>query len=524
MLITHCPECDRRAREESREVIIDTTLITLKCGHKVYETNLAHSKTERDWHYEQLRHYQQEGLEFIEESNYNCLLADDMGLGKTVQVLAAIRYNKDKLTPTLIIAKSSLRYQWAGEVYKWLYHGDQFPTNGATPKDPKDLPYIIKKGGQHLFPGFNFYIISMDLLPKYVKELKALGFQLVIVDESQNFKARDTQRTQALTEIVKEIPHRVCLSGTPILNRASEYYTTLNLIAPMKFYNETAFNRQWVETLWNGQGGGIIHWKQDAWKQSTKDIIIRRMRSEVLKDLPPLQRTYTAVQITDPIFIREYNRTRKELGEYLVTAINAGKLEQYSHILALLSKLRQISGVAKVEAALEWIKDYLDSNDRKLTVGIHHKIVGEQLELALAPYHPLRLEGGLDERTKRARIKQFSEQSESRILIASTLAAGEGTDGLQYCCSDMLILERQWNIMKEEQFEGRLLRYGQKEPVFVYYFLAKGSIDEWLTELTEDKRGYVKSAVAQDEKLATNDFGSTDYMVLAEMAASRGLG
>src|SRR5207244_2615388 len=109
---------------------------------------------------------------------------------------------------------------------------------------------------------------------------------------------------------------------------------------------------------------------------------------------------------------------------------------------------------------------------------------------------PLHLHSGLDGNARAALIEKF-KTSEARVMIASTLAAGEGIN-LQFC-SDAVILERQWNPANEEQAEGRFHRFGQKNSVSITYMIASGTIDEYFTELVEIKRSIVANALDKKE-------------------------
>jgi len=107
------------------------------------------------------------------------------------------------------------------------------------------------------------------------------------------------------------------------------------------------------------------------------------------------------------------------------------------------------------------------------------------------------MHSGLDGNARQALIQRFKDDTLARVMIASTLASGEGIN-LQFC-SDAVILERQWNPANEEQAEGRFHRFGQKNSVSITYMIASGTIDEYFTELVEIKRSIVASAMDKKE-------------------------
>jgi SNF2 family DNA or RNA helicase len=181
-------------------------------------------------------------------------------------------------------------------------------------------------------------------------------------------------------------------------------------------------------------------------------------------------------------------------------------MEQGAAKIAIMSKMRHITGLSKVPAVAEQIREFLESQpiDKKLTVFTHHQDV---MDLLAAECHeflqemgltkPLLMKGTLsaDDRYKLA--LRFREDEKARVMIASTLAAGEGLN-LQFC-SDAIMMERQWNPANEEQAEARFHRYGQKNAVVVNYSIVSETIDEYFTELVEQKRAIVAGALDNKE-------------------------
>ena len=163
-----------------------------------------------------------------------------------------------------------------------------------------------------------------------------------------------------------------------------------------------------------------------------------------------------------------------------------------------MNMMRQITGAAKVAPCADYLTDFLLSTERKIVVFTHHHLTADMLEqemnswLSAGGYSPVvTYKAGED---REAKIEQF-KQANARIMIASTLASGEGFDGLQHLCSDMIILERQWNPANEEQVEGRIARFGQMKPCNFIYMIASETIDEYFTQLVEEKRAIMKETL-----------------------------
>ena len=231
---TRCTKCGKYGLTVDVKTSVlfgqEYTTTVLQCGHRIIKKNeKTFSHLDRDEYWNKLYPFQQKGVEFIEKSGFRCLVADEMGLGKTVQALITIRYHRE-LLPVLYIVKSAVKYQWQQQILKWL-------------KDENDIfssiAQVVENGNSSILP-VKHVIISMDMLEKFRDKIVQHDFKTIIIDESQNFKSLQATRTNALTQIITEanIKNIICLTGTPILNRASEFFTTLNILRPeqWRFY------------------------------------------------------------------------------------------------------------------------------------------------------------------------------------------------------------------------------------------------------------------------------------------------
>lgn len=419
--------------------------------------------------------FQIEGVHFIEHTNFNCLVADDMGLGKTIQALVAVKRNMGKVCPVLFIVKGATTLQWCAEFREWV---------DSTPMAV--MPIINR---ECIIPGFDFYVISMDFINrKGVEEaLEKLNFKLVILDECQSYKNDSTGRTKSLITLIQnsKIKHRIGLSGTPIKNRAIEYFVMLNLLDPQRFYSKKAFRDSWIE------GNRIAPWRLDAFREVTKRYIIRREKRDVLKNLPPMRRNYVLVEITDPAIKNLYNAELDLFSNFTKTA---QKLNS-TVLLGWLAKMRAITGQAKVPWALEYVQNVMDDSDESLAVGIHHHSVRDTIYFATKAcgYEPLKISGEDDIFAKDRAQRAFNE-GRSRLLVLNMIAGGVGLN-LQKACHHFVALERMWNSADEEQFEARFDRDGQTYPVEGTYPYAAGTIDEWFHEMVMEKRKMLKETM-----------------------------
>lgn len=489
-----CPKCQKVAIEESRTKFGNVFLIRLRCGHVVTSETLAsptsvyNSIVSADGF--KPREYQIEGVKFGEESNVRFILADEQGLGKTIQSLSLLRLHPDKLLPAVIVCPTTVKLQWMREIHRWCGAGREF------------LTQVIHTGKERAMPGFQIYIVTYDILKKedlfqYTPDIKT-----VIIDECQRIKNHQSDRAKAVQKIAKSTEHIIAMSGTPIKNNAGEYFTVLNLVAPLRFPSYQRYIDVYCDAYNNGWGTKVGGLKDlDRFHSDTSDIIIRRTKDQVLKDLPAIDRKFYHVELKKELN-KAYADGLKELDD-LFYDDEMTEFDKATNTIAIMSKLRHITGVSKTEECVDFVTEFLLSTDRKIVVFVHHKDVADILMMKLTEWckdggfgSPLSMHSGLDGNARAALVEEFKTPTR-RVMIASTLAAGEGLN-LQFC-SDAVILERQWNPANEEQAEARFHRFGQQNNVSITYMIASGTIDEYFTELVEIKRSIVAGALDKKE-------------------------
>lgn len=513
-----CDVCGKVAVEKSSKTTVtpgDETpnlkFITLECGHIVFRKipkgtpfhkfiAFADPSCKHEWAKnacvkctaKRPYDFQLEGMKFVEAGlavNHGAACFDEMGLGKTIQA-GGVVYFHPELWPVLWIVKSALKYQTSSFILNWL--GDEH------------VPQVINTSKDWLIPGLKHYIIGYDMLVAKTRTLKSgktvtsgfnieefnrIGIKCVILDECQQIKNVDSTRTQMVRKVVKGrkvIP----LSGTPWNNRGSELFPVFNMMDPMKFSSEEGFKRQWVDYYWQGsfrKEGGIKNITR--FKEYTKDICIRRERTEVLSELPLVNRTKLNVMMT-PTEEGIYDEAVEEFVKwYESQAADTGGMA----IIAAMAKMRHLVALAKIPTTLEYVDEFVEDTDRKIVVFAHHKdvqdILFEEIKQKYGEQMPvLQFVASLDSHTINEIQDKFNKAPRA-ILVASQLAAGEGLN-LQTCC-DCIMHERQWNPGKEEQCEGRFVRIGSvATSVSAVYAHMEGltAIDQTLDAIVERKR------------------------------------
>lgn len=481
----YCPTCGKVAVEKSRVKFSITKLINLTCGHMVTEGSLSTSDYSSivSSDNRKLMEYQIEGVKFVEESNARCLIADEMGLGKTIQALGSLKLHFESLTPTLIITKTTLKLQWLYEVMRWT----------GTKK-----VQAISSTKEFAIPGFDVYIMTYDIL-KDESLLNMVEIKSLILDECQAIKNHEGGRAKAVQKVVSahNIQHIIGLSGTPIKNNAGEYFTILNLLYPSRFPTKQGFLNRYCDTYDNGFYGPKVGGLRDPefFHQQTKDFIIRRTKDEVLKDLPELTRSFHHVELNKST-AKAYAEASTELEALFYADENE---DTFTNMLAVINKMRQITGVSKVTECVDYVTDFLLNSNKPIVIFVHHHVVRDLLIRELNKWLTdggfkvcLEINSSMNGEARAFAAKQFAS-GEYRVMVASTLAAGEGLN-MQFC-SDAIMLERQWNPANEEQAEARFHRFGQKNAVNVTYMIASETIDDYFTDLVEQKRAIVASAL-----------------------------
>jgi SWI/SNF-related matrix-associated actin-dependent regulator of chromatin subfamily A-like protein 1 len=520
-----CPKCSKTAESERVFILGDKSVELLKCGHILSSEQLNHSSPEQivSLDGKSLYPFQCEGVKFIESSNARALVSDEMGLGKTVQALAAI-YLHPELQPFLCVVKSSLKAQWQHEIMRWM--GEDYFAQILD--SPKDVP----------FPGMKAYIVSYDILRRFAgtdklgkkkkrsteeivddalsydypsktitetneneSKLQALVTKLkiktIILDECQQIKNHESQRAIFTREICKLVDHVIALSGTPIKNSASEYFTVLNIIKPEMFPKLSQFLYNDCDSYFNGYAyktGGL---KNPArFLEKTKSFIIRRERKDVLPDLPTIRRTFQFHELgaeVEDAYIATFKEFRDEYN-----SIESNSFEEQGNILAFLSKMRHLTGLSKINPTIDYIMEIMGSTDDRVTVFVHHKDVAEILANKLnSLFSELKIPNCARHEAGDSSMETEKSFEKSRVLICSTLAGGEGLN-LQHLCRRFVMLERQWNPANEEQAEARFPRPEGIKTDFIdgVYMVAIGTVDEFFSEIVEKKREIVSKTLS----------------------------
>nr|XP_060629862.1 SWI/SNF-related matrix-associated actin-dependent regulator of chromatin subfamily A-like protein 1 isoform X3 [Anolis sagrei ordinatus] len=411
--------------------------------------------------------FQRGGVNFAISRDGRLLLADDMGLGKTIQAICIAAYYK-KEWPLLVIAPSSVRYTWAEAFHRWL------------PSLSADTISVIATGKDCLMARL-INIVSFDLLSKMEKQLKTT-FQVVIVDESHFLKNGKTARCRAAMPLLKAAKRVILLSGTPAMSRPAELYTQMAAVRPSSFSQFHAFGLRYCDAKqrpwgWDYSGSSNLGELKLLLEES---IMIRRLKSDVLSQLPAKQRK---VVVVAPEGINA--RTKAELAAAAKEMAKGYKNKQEEKEALILFYNR--TAEAKIHCIIEYILDLLESGKEKFLVFAHHKLVLDAIAEALEKKHIgyIRIDGSTPSAERQSLCQEFQLSEKLSVAVLSLTAANMG---LTLSSADLVVFaELFWNPGVLIQAEDRAHRIGQTSSVNIHYLVAKGTADDYLWPMIQEK-------------------------------------
>lgn len=412
--------------------------------------------------------FQKTGVEFIERSNGRALVADEMGLGKTIQSIAYLHAHPE-LRPAIIVVPATLKLDWKQKLEQWMTDPKIEILKGTTPRETTG----------------DIIIINYDILPKWVTELRNRGPKILIMDEIHYIKASSARRTKACKKLAKDIPYVIGLSGTPILNRPSEIYNAVRIINPEIFpvfddFARRYCNRHYNGFGWDNSGSSNI---RELHEILTHTIMIRRLKKDVLNDLPDKLYNFVPIELSN---IEEYRSAENDLISFIraekgaLAAIKAKSAEA----LVKIEVMKQLAAKGKLQQAIEWIRDFLESDGKLVLFATHKTIIQNLVDEfgALA----VRFDGSMTDTQKQKAKEEFQTNPEIKLFIGNIKAASEGIT--LTAASTVAFLEYPWSPGLLVQCADRCHRIGQKDNVTIHYLLAEGTIDEKIARLLDSKK------------------------------------
>ncbi len=429
----------------------------------------------------QLRDYQLHGYRWMTRLAHwgaGACLADDMGLGKTMQSLALILQRAEG-GPTLVVAPTSVCGNWLAEAKKfapslrliWLGDGNRArKLRNAKP--------------------FDLFICSYGVLQNEIELLRETHWQTIIADEAQSFKNPGTRRSQAMMALQGKF--RMIATGTPIENHLGELWNLFRFINPGLLGSSQTFKERYAHPIELRDDDCA----RDRLKSLIRPFILRRLKREVLTELPP------RTEITHLVEFDESQRTfyeslrRQALSR--ISELSGLDSEQRFRVLAEITTLRQASchpklvtdtppcDSAKLNAFASIVEELRHNGHRCLVfsqfVG-HLSLIREYLDAKRISYQYL--DGSTSVKHRKKAVDDF-QAGEGELFLISLKAGGSG---LNLTAADYVIhMDPWWNPAVEDQASDRAYRMGQKRPVTIYRLVVKDTIEEKIVDLHAQKR------------------------------------
>ncbi|MFJ7796086.1 SNF2-related protein [Pseudomonas sp. NPDC096950] len=436
-----------------------------------------------------LRPYQLEGLNWMQtlrELEVGGILGDDMGLGKTLQTLAHLLTEKQagRLDrPALAVMPTSLIPNWLDEAARFTPQLKVLALHGAARQ--KDFASLAD---------YDLVLTTYALLPRDLDVLQSQVWSVLILDEAQNIKNPLSKAAQAARDL--QARQRLCLSGTPLENHLGELWSQFHFLLPGWLGDSKTFNRDYrtpIEKHGNSE-------RMQHLTARIKPFLLRRKKDQVATELPPKTEIVNWVDLSDgqrdvyeTVRVAMDKKVRDEIAR-------SGVGRSQIIILDALLKLRQVccdlrlikmtltakalrSGSGKLVSLMEMLEELL-SEGRKILLFSQFTsmlaLIEEELQQRGVRYSLLTGET-TDRRTP---VKDF--QSGNVPLFLISLKAG-GT-GLNLTAADTVIhFDPWWNPAVENQATDRAYRIGQNKPVFVYKLIARGTVEEKIQALQQEK-------------------------------------
>jgi len=310
-----------------------------------------------------------------------------------------------------------------------------------------------------------------------------LNIKTVVCDEVQHLRSKTTQKYAAVKKLAAKdgVKFRVGLSGTPIYNRGSEIWPIVDILKPGLLGSYKEFCEYFCYVNEKGKAIVLENKRDSLRNQLTKHVMLRRKKSDVLKELKDKVR-YPEVIASDEKFYRaELDKIWKKLEEeqkYAQTAFD----KSASYHRAIESE-RQAAGLAKLPHVINFVNDIMDIEE-SVVVFCHHRAIHDLLHQSLSKYNPASIIGGQSDKRRDAEITRF-QNGETKLMVAGLRAGNVGIN--LTTASYVIFAELDWSPAIHRQAEDRLHRIGQKNTVFAYYLVGNGTLDEHVADILVDK-------------------------------------
>jgi SNF2 family DNA or RNA helicase len=424
--------------------------------------------------------YQKAGIVYAMQRQ-NVLMSDQMGMGKSIEAIGVV--NASDARHVLIVCPASLKINWQREFTKW---------------DVKGLSVGI--ASSHVIPETDVVIVNYDILRRNSEALHAITWDILIVDECHRVKDPKAQRTVALLGKYKWNPstrswdtpnlpipakRRLFLTGTPIVNRPAELWPLLRALDcdglgryKSKFETRYCQGHQ-TRFGWDATGASNLDELQELMRSR---FMIRRLKQDVLKELPPKRRQVIVLEGTDSAVID----AERQAYDDFKSARLCGETPDFSAI----SAARKAVAESILPLAIQEIEEALEETD-KLVVWAHHHVVIETLAEKFP--NSAVIYGETTQQARQDAVDAFQTDPSIKLFIGSIQAAGVGLT--LTAASNEIFVELDWVPGNVEQAEDRCHRIGQLNSVLIKYLVLNNSVSASMAEELVAKQAVISKGL-----------------------------
>lgn len=446
-----------------------------------------------------LRDYQRLGFKWLKTlTGYGLggILADDMGLGKTLQVIALILSDKyEKGTaPSLVVAPTSLVYNWCAEIEKFAPELKVVEISGNKTERAKLLEDISAA---------DVIVTSYPLIRRDSEDYGEITFRYCILDEAQHIKNPSSQSAKAVKSINSE--RRFALTGTPVENSLTELWSIFDFILPGYLYSHSMFMQKYEIPITKEQSRKEL----EELSYHIRPFLMRRLKTDVLKELPEKIENKMIAELTDEqksVYLAWLDKIKGDIEKGIK---ENGFERSQMMILSGLTRLRQIcchpgmfidnynGDSGKFQLLQEVLQESVEGGHRVLLFSQFTSMLGiirEWLNREGISY--LYLDGSTPGNERGNLVKSFNNGN-AKVFLISLKAGGVG---LNLTGADTVIhYDPWWNPAVEDQATDRAYRIGQKKRVHVMKLVTKGTIEEKIVKLQDKKKELIDSVIQPGE-------------------------
>ena len=406
------------------------------------------------------------------------ILADDMGLGKTIQIITFLLFEKENQKKSLIAVPTSLIYNWIEEFKKFAPSLNVKVVYGDTKRREEIL---------NNEEDYDVLLTTYGTLKMDCDFYKKNRFDYFIIDEAQTIKNPKAQITQCVKSINSKV--RFALTGTPIENTLIDLWSIFDFLMPGYLKAKEQFD----ERFKNGESLNEL-------KDLISPFILRREKQKVLEELPEKLEKKVMINMTkeQKIIYNSYIKTVRE-------AVKNNKGSLFNH----LTKLRLLcldprlvledykDGSSKIDVLMSIVEGNTKKNKKILIFSQFTKaldLIKVHLENLDINYNYL--DGKTSSKERLKKVKEFNETEDSKVFLISLKAGGTG---LNLTSANLVIhFDPWWNPSVENQATDRAYRIGQEKNVEVLKLICKGTIEEKIVNLQDNKNSIIDSLLDEN--------------------------